>query len=72
MSVYLPRSIYERLPFIYFVLAATLALTPFSGIKWVVIVGLLLAAITIKRQRTAYRKDRETQAAIELMEKRWK
>jgi len=53
-NIYLPRSIYERLPVIYLVLALVLVLLPLAPIKWVSIAALLLAlAVTNKRRQAS-------------------
>ncbi|MCP4655640.1 MAG: hypothetical protein GY856_09500 [bacterium] len=42
-NIHLPTSIYERLPQIYLVLAAILAVTPLPPVKWVSVAALVTA-----------------------------
>lgn len=57
-NVHLPKPLYEALPWIYLGVAGGLMLVPLSGLKWLGIVPLALAAgVTVSRRR-AYRRSR--------------
>ena len=59
-SLYVPEPIYERLPKIYFLLAAVLMVAPLAPIKWIAIVALLLALAITRHQRQVYRAAART------------
>ncbi len=68
-SIYLPDSIYERLPKIYLGLAVLLAVVPSTSVKWLAVAGLVLATVAITRRRRAYRDAELVARSTAMMQK---
>ena len=68
-AIYLPEAVYERLPLIYLVLAALLAVLPLGAHKWALIAALVLAMVVIRRRRRKYREAERVRTSLSLMEK---
>lgn len=60
---YLPDSLYEKLPMAYLIVAASLVVLPLSGLRWVTIVSLVLAAFLTLHRRSVYRSQKGRPAA---------
>ena len=69
MNIYIPDSIYERLPAIYLVLAVLLALTPVGPVKWLVIATLVAGTVVIRRRRRESREAEQLRRAAEITQK---
>ena len=54
-NVFIPPALYEKLPYIYLVTAALLALLPLSHLRWLPVAALVLAAGITLRKRYAFR-----------------
>ena len=69
VNIHLPEPVYERLPFIYLVLAALLVFAPLGALKWALIAALVLATVVVKRRRRAYRDAEMIRTSTQMMEK---
>ena len=69
INIYIPEPIYERLPKIYLILAALLALTPIGPIKWLAIPVLLATTVLIRRWRRESREAEQLRRAAEITQK---
>ncbi len=68
-KIYLPDSIYERLPVLYIFLALLLIVTSLGPIKWLLIAALVVATMVVRRQRQAYRRAQRLRESNAIMEK---
>lgn len=66
INIYIPSSIYERLPSIYMALAVGLFVTPLGPGKWLGIATLVAAAAIIRRWRRDCREAEQLRRAAEI------
>ncbi len=68
-NIYIPDSIYQRLPKLYLLLALLLMITPIGPAKWLVIAILLAGTVIITRWRRESREAEQLRRATEITEK---
>lgn len=68
-NVYLPKPLYEGLPWIYLLLAVLVAVATFGWVKWFLTAALILSSLTVLRRRRNHRNDERYRRAAALMHK---